>query len=453
MAERPGGARRSSVSSSHRLAMSFLQDPSMPQDVSAATRRDATRTVSLVVLSQVAHFLTFGGIALLLPLIRADLEISFAQAGLLSAAATLSYALAQIPAGYLSDRYGPKRLFALGLMGWSVLSLALAFVSAYWLALLTLFMAGAFRALLFAPGLALLSSWFPRERRATAMSLFLVGAFVGTLILSLAGPAMSAYAGWRPTFALFALVGIAAALAFSRLARDRPRARAVDRIALRDALAVLKHPVVWLCNALQFVRFSVATSFNFWLPTLLIADRGLTLQSAGLVVAMTAALSAPANALGGYVSDRLSNPPLVIGGSLAVLACTCALLVTVDSLAVALVVIAVNSLFIQFYFGPLFLVPVEVLGQRRAGLVTGVGNLFANLGALGAAWLLGVVKDASGSFTWGFLGIAVLCAAGVVLSVVLACVRKRALRTSPPTGAAPSPTSMRYAAGAARGGS
>ena len=147
----------------------------------------------------------------------------------------------------------------------------------------------------------------------------------------------------------------------------------------------------------------------------------------GLIVALSAASAAAANPLGGYVSDRLRNPPLVIGGSLAVLACTSVLLVSVDSLPALLAVIALNAVFMTIYFGPLFYVPVEIFGQRTAGLVTGVGNLFANLGALAAAYALGVVKDTTGSFARGFYGIAVLCVIGVVLSVALARMRQRAL--------------------------
>src|SRR5690242_13716911 len=93
----------------------------------------ATATVSLIVVSQVVHFLTLSAVALLLPLIRDDLAISFSQAGALSAAATLSYALTQIPAGYLSDRYGPKRLFFAGLLGWSLLGIGLALSYSYWI--------------------------------------------------------------------------------------------------------------------------------------------------------------------------------------------------------------------------------------------------------------------------------------------------------------------------------
>jgi sugar phosphate permease len=84
-------------------------------------------------------------------------------------------------------------------------------------------------------------------------------------------------------------------------------------------------------------------------------------------------------------------------------------------------------MFITVYFGPLFFAPVEVLGPRTAGLVTGVGNLFANMGALTAAYGLGVVKDVTGSFAWGFLAIAMLCVIGTLLTIELARIRKSAL--------------------------
>ncbi|MBI4194243.1 MAG: MFS transporter [Betaproteobacteria bacterium] len=389
--------------------------------------RDGINTVALVVFCQVVHGLTFAAIPLLLPLIREDLQISFTQAGMLSAAATLSYALGQIPAGYLSDRFGPRRLFFIGLLGWSALSLCFGLIHAFWLALLTQFIAGTFRALMFAPGLALLASWFPPERRATAMSLYMLGGFAGTIVLSLGGPLLAALYGWRTAFILLAAVGIGTAFLYKSFAREKPRVQPLQHLALTDIFQLFRYPIMWVCSGLQFVRFSVVTAFNFWLPSLLVADRGLSVQAAGLVFAMSAAFTAPSNTLGGYVSDRLKNPPLVIGGSLAILACTSTLLVVVESIPLLLLVVAVNSVFLQFYFGPLFLVPVEVLGQRVTGTAIGFSNLFANIGGFTTAYALGVIKDRAGTFSWGFAGISGVCLAGVVLAVVLARMRKRAL--------------------------
>jgi sugar phosphate permease len=397
----------------------------------ASMSRDGVRTVGLVIFCQIVHWLTIAGIPLLLPLIREDLGISFTQAGLLSVAATLSYGLMQIPAGYLADRFGPARPFFVGLFGWSAMCLAFGMVHAYWLALAVLLAAGTFRALLFAPGLALLASWFVAERRATAMSLFMLGGFSGSIVLALAGPFLAERYGWRAAFIAFAALGIAAALLFRAFAKDRPRAQTARRLAPAEVLRLARFPIMWVCSGLQFVRFSVTTAFNFWLPSLLVADRGLSVQAAGLVMAMSAALMAPSSTLGGYVSDRLRNPPLVIGGALAILAGTNALLASVESIPLLLLVIAVNSMFLQFYFGPLFVVPMEVLGPRFAGTATGFGNLFANIGGLSTAYALGVVRDHAGSFAWGFAGVSGVCVAGVALAVVLSRLRGRGTEVAP----------------------
>jgi sugar phosphate permease len=147
-------------------------------------------------------------------------------------------------------------------------------------------------------------------------------------------------------------------------------------------------------------------------------------------MALCAAVSAPANTLGAYVSDRIRNPPLVIGGALAVLATAAVLLPAVESPPALLAAIAVYSIFQGFYFGPLFLVPVEVLGTRVAGTAIGFSNLFANIGGFVCVYSLGAIRDAAGSFAWGFRGLSVVCLAGVVLAVILARIRARALTRS-----------------------
>ena len=402
--------------------------PAVNTPATAATRkRDAVTTVSLVFLCNCVNTLSVGGVALFLPLIREDLHITFAQAGMLSVAATATYALGQIPAGFLTDRFGPKKLFFIGITGSTAFMLQFGMVGSYEQALVNQMLTGTFRAFLFAPGLTLLSSWFPPERRATAMGLYIAANFTGNIILSLVGPLMVVSHTWRFPFTVFSLSGIAVAVIFFIFAKEKARHASRDPIRLHDLLQLARYRIVWVASALQIIRMGPVVGISFWLPSFLVADRGLTLQTAGLVTAMGAALSAPSNAIGGYVSDRLNNPPLVIGGALAILATTAFLLVQIHSLPLLLLVIAVNSIFAQFYFGPLFLVPVEVLGQRTVGIVTGFCNLFANLGSVAFAYALGVIKDRTGSFAWGFGVICIACLTGIALSVVLARMRQHAL--------------------------
>ena len=392
--------------------------------------RDAKLTVAFVVFSQTVHWLSFAALPLLLPLIREDLQIGFAEAGMLSAAGALSYTLGQVPSGWLADRYGPKRLVFIGLLGWSLLSVSFGLIHVYWLALVNQFFAGVFRALLFVPGLTLAASWFPLERRATAISLVLAGGAVGSVLLSLCGPSLAQTYGWRPTLIASAVLGVGAAVLFGAFARDRSQAIQPSPPSVAAIFDILRLPVTWVCCGLQFVRFVVVMGFAFWLPSFLVVERGMSIQAAGLVMAMSAAVSAPSNTIGAYISDRLKNPPAVIGCALAVLACASLLLPSAQSLGQVLAVVVLFSAFVGSYFGPLFLVPVEVLGPRVAGTASGIANLFANIGGLTSVATLGVIKDHAGSFAWGFAGIGCVCLVGVALAVALGRIRMRMLIAS-----------------------
>jgi len=415
------------------MTASAAPNPTAPN---RSSHGDAALTVTLVIICQSFQSLAIGGIALFLPLIREDLQMSFSQGGMLSAAATLTYALGQIPAGFLADRYGPKKLFLTGLLGCLALSFNLAWVQSFEGALLNQSCTGVFRALLFTPGLVLITSWFPPDRKATAMGLFVIGGMSGNVFLSLIGPLLVEPLGWRVLFMIFAIAGIIVATLYHIFGKEKARVAPKQEVRLSDAFTLIRYPIMWVCCSLQFIRFGVVTSFNFWLPSLLVADRGMTLTETGWIMAMSAALTGPSNALGGYVSDRLKNPPLVIGASIAILGCTAALLVTVTWTPLMLLVIAVNAVFLQFYFGPLFHVPVEILGQRVTGMSAGVANMFANLGGLIFALSLGVVRDRAGSFNWGFWGITAFCVLGVMLSLLLARMRHTALAGGGSTGQA-----------------
>jgi MFS family permease len=162
--------------------------------------RDRITTISLTVVCQSFQALSMGGIALLLPIIRKDLGLSFTQGGSLAAATTLVYALMQIPAGYLSDRFSPKRLFCIGIFGSTLLALTFGLVTNYWQALVNQMLSGLFRSLLFTPGMALLTGWFPPNRRATAIGLYLIGGYSGSVIFNLVGPLLVARFDWRFSF-------------------------------------------------------------------------------------------------------------------------------------------------------------------------------------------------------------------------------------------------------------
>ncbi|HEY8735784.1 MAG TPA: MFS transporter [Candidatus Dormibacteraeota bacterium] len=377
---------------------------------------------ALIVLCQSTQALAYGGIGLFLPLIRRDIGLTFTQAGTVVASMTLVYACMQIPAGYLADRLGAKRLFLTGLIGTNVLFFMLSQLHQYWLVLANQTLAGFFRALVFAPGLLLISAVFPPNRRATAMGLYVAGGFSSNVFLNAIGPVLVGPFGWRALFMAFSLAGFALMALYWRLGLPGPRGSGRDQMNLRDVPRLLRHRFMWIVGGIQYIRLAVVTGLAFWLPTLII-EKGYSLQVAGLLIALSAALTAPSNFLGGYVSDRLGRPLLVIGLSLAVLAVTTLLIVQVNALALLVPVIAINGFFVQFYFGPLFAIPIQALGSRTAGLASGYGNFLANLGGFTFAYALGAVRDATGAFSDAIYVLSGLCVVGVLLTLILSRMR------------------------------
>jgi nitrate/nitrite transporter NarK len=388
------------------------------------SKNDRMITVSLTVLCQSFQAVSFGGIALFLPLIRQDLGLNFAQGGSLAAAATLVYALMQIPAGYLSDRYSPKRLFIIGILGSTILTLTFGLVPNYWLALVNQTISGFFRALLFTPGMALLTGWFPPNRRATATGLYLVGGMSGSVLFNIVGPLIVAVSDWRVAFISVASLGILCSLVLLKFGKESPTQPARRKGSILEALQLVRYRIMWVCGAIQFVRFATMLSISFWLPSLLINEHGIPVQYAGYIAAAQAILIAPSNVLGGYISDRLKNPILVIMVSIIVLGITATLMVSVQDLGLLIAVVAINAIFLQMYFGPLFSIPVEILGPSKAGISTGFSNFFANIGGFSVTYLLGLIKDNTGAFKYGFYAITGLSLIGLILTLILAWMKR-----------------------------
>jgi nitrate/nitrite transporter NarK len=367
-----------------------------------------------------------GGIALFLPLIREDLGLSFAQAGQLAAIATLVYALMQVPAGWLTDRYSPKLLFCVGVMGTNATALAFAVLHPYGWLLAVQAVSGLFRSLIFAPGMMLIREQFPADRKATAMGLYVAGGFASSVLLNTLGPLVVGPLGWRWLFVIFGATGVLWAVLYHRVGTD-PHREPGSFPRLTEIRRLFGHPALWLIGVIQFARLATAQGLAFWLPSYLVAEHGMSLSGAGAIAAVSALITAPSNLLGGWLSDRLGRPLLVITIALTALCASLAVLPLVDGVVPLLLVIGVNALFVQLYFGPLFGVGLHYLGQRTAGFSSGFGNFCANAGGFAAISALGTIKDSTGSFTLGFQLLAGLYAAALLAVLALT-------RTTPLTG-------------------
>ena len=390
-----------------------------------ATNRGRFQTLVLTWLCMAFQAVPLAGLPLLLPLIRQDLGLTYAQAGSLASVELLVYALMQFPAGYLSDRYSPRKLVVIGVLGMMSFSIFLAFSRQYWQVLVIQLFFGFFMSLVFTPAMSLFIRWFSPERRTTTSTFPVLGMSLGVLAVNLLFPVIvNHYDNWRVPFVVLGVVGIIFAFGLLIFGKEAEYQGTRLNFSLDIIREVFRYRQVWICFGLQFIRFSIAQGIMFWLPTLLLSEKQFSLQITGTVIALQAIITGVFNIFIAYLSDRYNRPVMVIGVSMVMLLVTTGLLVPLESAAFVIVVVFINAVFLQAYFGPLFTLAVEILGAEKTGISNGVSNMFAIFGGLLSSYLMGIIKDATGSFEWGFYTICILSAVGLILTLILKRVRR-----------------------------
>lgn len=140
-------------------------------------------------------------------------EISAAQLSTFTVLQLLVYAGMQLPIGVLLDRYGSRRLLAVGLALMTIGQLGFAFVSSYPLALATRVLVGLGDATAFLSVLRLAAVWFPAARNPLLTQLTSLSGQAGALVTAIPMAHTLARFGWVPTYVGAALIGLLSGIA------------------------------------------------------------------------------------------------------------------------------------------------------------------------------------------------------------------------------------------------
>jgi MFS family permease len=352
----------------------------------------------LLCLAAVIAYVQRSAISLPARDIQQELDLGVGAMGSVMSAWYLGYALLQVPAGWLADRWGGRRALALYAALWSVFTGLTGLATGFWSLAALWGLMGLAQAGIFPAAAKAIGDWFPDTERALASGL-LASSMAGGAALA---PILTAWLlesfSWQDTFVLYALPGFAWAFAFLLFTPDTPHGtRALrERVAwLRLATSV---PMALLCLQ-QFLRAAAMVFFYTWFPTYLQEARGLTLQEAGRYAAWVGLGAMLGGLTGGHVSDwllrrtgsqRLSRQGIAIAGMT-----TCALLAGaayfVTDVHTAILVLSLGA-FAGTFGGVSGYSVAIAFGGRHVGTVFSVMNMCGNFGAflfpIGIAWFV-----------------------------------------------------------------
>jgi sugar phosphate permease len=373
----------------------------------------------------------------MIPLLRADLGISNTQAGWLMAQFFISYTIFQLPAGFLGDRFGPRKTLTWG----AVISIAgnLIFSQATSFGILSLgqLANGLGQSMGWTSSLKLIVSWFPRSRRATAIGLFATCVTAGSSVGIRLSGWLGDHLGWRSSFIIPPVLLAIVAVLFWMMVKDNPGEKGLpdfdDEILLerqiendpRSRLSlVLSNRILWSVALVYFCFVYVQFGCLVWIPSFLTEGYAVSVDRASTITALVLLPGVFASPLAGFLSDHYfggRRKPLILAG-MFILALSTFLLSREVSISLAAGLLAIVGLMIIMPDVLLAAYPSDILSRKLSATGMGFLTTFTSIAGIITTPLSGKIIDIFNSYTAVFLSFAVMALAGALLTL---CIREK----------------------------
>lgn len=390
----------------------------------------------------------------ILPLLQSEWGFSDTAAGSLSAAISIMGTAVALPAGYLADRANRKRLLAIVVAVWSVITLGSALAISFAMFYATRLALAAADSIDNPSQVSLLADYYSVQVRASVMGWHRMVTFAGVGLGTIYGGLVGQWLGWRAVFLLIILPGLVVAWWCHRL--PEPRRGEADAVAAaaragaasadhatdapQQVPAMLEQPpglralweqikVVVRIRSVVILYTGLATLFFalfgilFWLPTFYHREFGLEVGAAALV---TAGVTTPGIVLGTWIGGRLGERwhgtveggrVLAGAGSLVVGSLVGVVALLAPTLALQAGFLFASALIMAIAIPNLQAAIADCLPAHQRGVGFSLLGIFTTFGAFGPL-LVGAISDATGSLRVAFGGLLVPMVLGGVISLL-----------------------------------
>lgn len=277
-------------------------------------------------------------LAALAPAIKADLDLSDAQLGLLIGFAfSLFYAVCGIPIARWADRGVRRNIIALALTTWSAMTALSGAAHHFWHLFIARVGVGAGEAGCLPPAQSIICDYVPLKKRPGVFAVHNFGNYAGMMLGLVAAGWLGELLGWRWAFVAIGLPGIALALVV-RLTIREPVRGVLDAGAKSAAQPTLRHAlaVIWRCRTYRFMLATYVTNgfvqygLVQWWPSFFSRNFELKMSSIGVSLGLAIGIGAATGSLsGGWVANKAAQRdirlPLMIGAAVTLLAIPAAL--------------------------------------------------------------------------------------------------------------------------------
>ncbi|MCF8566798.1 MFS transporter [Alicyclobacillus tolerans] len=391
-----------------------------------------------LLLGGVINYLDRANLSIAAPEMIKQLHLDNTDIGLMGTVFSWTYAVMQLPAGWLIDRFGAKKIYSVAVLWWSVSTFFTGSCSKMGTFLTWRTLLGIGEAPCFPTSAKLTASWFPRKERSLATGIWDSSSKWGP---ALAPPilvsVMLAY-GWRALFYLTGVIGVIFILFFMFFYRNPDKSRKLtpsemayiqsDGGGTEENIqtspiswgSLFKHRTMWGMILGFFCTIWIWNIFLNFLPLYLLKAHHVKLASLGIYASIPWLGGIVGDIfLGGYLSKKLVDKgltnALVAKRSLitiyAILAgIACVIIPYVQSLALTLTLMTLALAFISAITGSAWAIPGDVCPQSMVASVGAIQNFGGYFGGAFSPVVAGIIADSTGSYTLAFVSGGIIAA-------------------------------------------
>jgi MFS family permease len=387
--------------------------------------------LTLLVVSILVNYIDRGALSVSVPLMEDEFSLSAQQKGWLLSAFFWTYALMQLPAGWLVDRYDVKWVYAAGYLIWTIATAMTGWVTDFTALILARLLLGIGESAAYPAISRLIVQNYPEHQRGIANALVDAGSKIGPTVSTLGGGLFIAAYGWRPLFVVLGLGGLLWLIPWIRWVPSRSKIAQTNDVEGPQPrgpsyMRLLRCGSVWGTSLGMFALGYVWYFLLTWLPSYLIDTRGFDLRSMAVAASLPFLAMAASSVITGWWSDRLiasgysttwvRKGSAVLGFFLAAILIIAASWAESPTTCVALLVATCVAL-------GMFTANVWAMTQTMAGSAaggwTGLQNCIGNMGGVVSPLVAGWSVDQTGSYQTAFYGTALVMVIGILSYVVL----------------------------------
>lgn len=368
-------------------------------------------------------------ISICMPSIQSDLKLDPALVGVILSAFFWGYAVMQIPAGWLADRFPAAKILSISAFFWGVFQILTGILSSGSLLMAVRALLGVAESPMYPASTKMQAIWLTSKERSRGVAVFDSGAAAG---IALGGPIVvlfvAWFGGWRGALIGAGLLTLAFSLVAYRFIKGdpdtNPRLNAAERDYLKRALsaeyegkaarpqgsvgvkAYLGNVNFWLMCIGYYCVGSFWFGIMTWGPNYLAATQHLDIKTIGGAVFLIYGVGVVVEIVGGYFTDLWRQHGGDINTVMRTLLCVQGLgmaagmymVTTTSSVAGALTWLTIAVAFERLAGCLYWTIPPAIAQRKDVGIVAGCMNLAGNCAGVITPILIGVVVSATGSY-------------------------------------------------------